>query len=163
MSNETRLDRFDATGRLLLIVRDALAPTVWEHRHRDRHAYVRVQEQRTNALSAVDLRVPAPHKRNLQLEHRILSDPQKLLRLLKLSPRLRAEIFGAGDSAREHVIVLVEARKKWAHGGTVSQRDFDRAFASAESLMRAAGAAKAIEDIIALRWRGLGEWPKDAA
>lgn len=163
MSNETRLDRFDATGRLLLIVRDALASTVWEHRHCDRHAYVRVQEQRTDALSAVDLGAPAPRKRNLQLERRILFDPQKLLRLLKLSPRLRAEIFGSGSGAREHVMVLVEARRKWAHGGTVSQRDFDRAFASAECLMHAAGATKAIEDIVALRWRGLGEWPKDAA
>lgn len=163
MSNETRLGRFDATGRLLLIVRDALASTVWEHRHCDRHAYVRVQEQRTDALSTAELSGSVVRGRAPRLERQMLSDPQKLLRLLKLSPRLRAEIFGSGSGVREHVMVLVEARRKWAHGGTVSQRDFDRAFASAECLMHAAGATKAIEDIVALRWRGLGEWPKDAA
>lgn len=163
MSNETRLDRFDATGRLLLIVRDALESMIWQRRRCDQPTYVRVQEQRTDALSAAELSGSVARGRALRLERRMLSDPQKLLRLLKLSPRLRSEIFGTGSGVREHIMVLVEARKKWAHGGTVSQRDFDRAFASAERLMHAAGATKAIEDIAALRWRAQSEWPKDAA
>lgn len=166
MSNETRLDRVDTIGRLLLIVRDALEPIVWRHRHCDHFAYFQVQEQRTEALSAAELGGSDEHTRTpraTRIKRRVLSDPQKLLRLLKLSRRLRAELCGDGDDAYEHVVVLLAVRGTWAHGDAISRRDVDRALTSAERLLRAAGATKAVHQVATLRWRGPTEWPKDAA
>ena len=163
MSSETRLDRVDTIGRLLLIVRDALEPTIWRHHHCDQFTYFRVQEQRTDSLSAADLDTSPVHGRKRRIERRMLSDPQKLLRLLKLSPRLRAKIFGVDDHAYEHVMVLYAVRGKWAHGQSISHRDVDRALASATHLARTAGATRAVDRIDALHPRGRSERPKDAA
>lgn len=166
MSNDTRLDRVDTIGRLLLIVRDALEPMVWQRRHCDRFAYFQVQEQRTDTLSAAELGGSDEHTRTpraARLKRRTLSDPRNLLRLLKLSRRLRAELCGNDDDVYEHVVVLLAVRGTWAHGDPISRRDVDRALASAERLLRTAGATRAVDQVATLRWRGPTEWPKDAA
>lgn len=154
-------DRMPDKPRMMIdaalgIFADALAPTIWEMRRLDLGAYRRVQNSDNGALTAADFANKGRWASRQKLKRAMLKDPQKVLKLLKISRRIRVELLGADATRVEHLDTLLAVRGAWAHYNTLSWRQVGRVLYGAEEILRAISAHEAAEQIVAL-------WPWDAA
>ncbi len=153
MKDGTRLDRAELVGRALYIVRDVLRSKIWEARHLDPRAYVRVQRRESGALRAGAFRrVDAPRPDAI-LTKEDLNDLQCSLNLLRESDPIRHALLGEHESRLRDLKTLVAARNRWAHMELISLGLAKQTLNSAQHLLEGLSAFRAAEEIAALRER----------
>lgn len=163
MKHGTRDDRRTMIDQALIIFRDSFKPRVWDARKLDSQTYRRLQTGDEGALTPDDFRDKRRTMRRPKLAWAMLQDPLKIIRLLEESTSIRLAVLSTGDEWAECLGALRKARNAWAHHRPISRHLTSQALDSAAQLLRAVGDDAAAEQVLALRWRGLGEWPKDAA